>query len=234
MLLLTLALAGMIAMSLASFFMPLNGRTTGEIAERLPVLFMPAGYALLIWIVIYLLLVRWAAFYWKNASGKGRPSRRVSFLFIASGFFHISWLAAWHYGHFLLALVLAAGYLLALACLYFQYGPGSRQRVPISVIFGWVTAIFISNTAYVLTYYSWSGWGISDALWTVIMMTIAAAAALHVRFHYADIAYPVVFIWLFIGIAVKNGFNEMLVSVASLFLSGVLLVGIFFIKKRPA
>ena len=61
----------------------------------------------------------------------------------------------------------------------------------------------------------------SDPLWAVIMMTVGTALALHIRFHHFDIAYVFVFIWAFIGIAVRNGFEEFLVSTAALFLSAV-------------
>jgi hypothetical protein len=40
-----------------------------------------------------------------------------------------------------------------------------------------------------------------------------------------------VFIWAFVGIAVRNGFEELLVSTAALFLSAVMLAGIIFMKK---
>lgn len=72
----------------------------------------------------------------------------------------------------------------------------------------------------------------SDQLWTVIMLTFATALALHIRFHHMDIPFALVFIWAFIGIAIKHGTDEMLVTTASLFLSGVILTGILLIKKR--
>ena len=37
----------------------------------------------------------------------------------------------------------------------------------------------------------------------------------------------------FLGIAIANGFNELLVTTASLFLSGVLIVGVLFMRKNP-
>ena len=74
--------------------------------------------------------------------------------------------------------------------------------------------------------------GLSDPLWAVIMLTFGTAVALHLRFHYDDILFPIIYIWAFIGIAFKNGFEELLVTTAALFLSGVLVVGIIFIKKQ--
>lgn len=79
--------------------------------------------------------------------------------------------------------------------------------------------------------YQWSGFGISNALWAVIVMTVGTAIALHLRYHHFDVAYPIVFVWCYIGIAVQNGFDELLVTTAALFLAGVMIVGVFLIKR---
>ena len=55
----TLSLIAVILINAAANIMPLNGKTTGEIANRLPVLFTPANYVFFIWPVIYLLLAYW-------------------------------------------------------------------------------------------------------------------------------------------------------------------------------
>ena len=80
----------------------------------------------------------------------------------------------------------------------------------------------IANISYVLTLHEWSGWGLSNPLWTVIYLTIATAIALHFLYHYADIAFSAVFIWAFIGITVKNGADELFVSAAALFLAATI------------
>jgi hypothetical protein len=107
------------------------------------------------------------------------------------------------------------------------------ERLPVSVNMGWISVATITNVAYILTYFNWGGWGLSDQLWTVIMLTVGTALALHVRFHHSDIPFALVFVWAFIGIAVKHGTSELLVTTASLFLSGVIVTGVLLIKKRP-
>lgn len=233
MLLITLSLVAVIAMNIIANTLPLNSQTTGAISNRLSVLFTPAGYVFSIWPVIYLLLTVWAAAYWKRSAGGSPPSYTITLLFTLSALMNIGWLLAWHYEFFLLSLFAMTGYLLALLGLYFQYDPHDKFRIPISVNTAWIAVALIANVAYVLTFFNWDGWGISDGLWTVIMLTFASALALHFRYHYDDIWFPSVFIWAFIGIAVENGLAELLVSTASLFLSGVILAGILFIRKRP-
>ena len=91
----------------------------------------------------------------------------------------------------------------------------------------------MTNTSFTLTAYEWNGFGLSNPLWAVILLTIGTGIALYIRYHHFDIAYPSVFIWAYLGIALHNGFDELLVTTAALFLCGVLLVGILFIKKNP-
>lgn len=89
----------------------------------------------------------------------------------------------------------------------------------------------IMNFNYVLTFREWSGWGLSDPLWTVIYLTIATAFALHFLYHHKDIPLNLVIVWTFIGIIVKNGVDELFVSAAALFLTAAILVGILMTRK---
>lgn len=236
-LLMTIAFIAVIVMNTLANTMPLNGQTTGEISNRLLVLFTPAGYVFSIWSIIYLLLAVWIIAFWVRLRKGQTPSSKIALFFILSCIFNISWLLLWHYEFFAWSIVAMLGYLVALIALYLQYGNSERtftERLPISVNMGWISVATIANISFVLTYYNWSGWGLSDQLWTVIMLTVATALALHIRFHHFDIPFALVFIWAFIGIAVKYGTGEMLVTTASLFLSGVILTGILLIKKRTA
>ena len=236
-LLMTVAFLGIIIVNALANILPINGQTTGEISNRLPVLFTPAGYVFSIWPVIYILLAVWIFGFWSRLKKGETPSIKITLFFLLNAAFNIGWLLLWHYEFFTWSIVAMFGYLFSLLALYRQYDDTERkltERLPISVHMGWVSVATIANVSFVLTYYNWSGWGLSNELWTVIMLTVATALALHVRFHHYDIPFALVFIWAFIGIAVKNNTDELLVTTASLFLSGVILTGILLIKKRPS
>ncbi|WP_203341357.1 tryptophan-rich sensory protein [Planococcus beijingensis] len=236
-LLMTIAFLAVVVMNALANILPLNGQTTGEISNRILVLFTPAGYVFSIWSIIYLLLAIWIIAFWVNLRKGQIPSSKIALFFILSCAFNISWLLLWHYEYFIWSIVAMLGYLLALIALYLQYSNSERkftERLPISVNMGWISVATIANISFVLTYHNWGGWGLSDQLWTVIMLTVATALALHIRFHHFDIPFALVFIWAFIGIAVKHGTGEMLVTTAALFLSGVILTGVLLIKKRTA
>src|SRR5690606_28384811 len=236
-LLMTIAFLAVIVTNALVNILPLNGQTTGEISNRILVLFTPAGYVFSIWSIIYLLLAIWIIAFWVNLRKGQIPSSKIALFFILSCIFNISWLMLWHYEFFIWSIAAMLGYLVALIALYLQFSHSERKltdRPPHSVNMGWISVATIANISFVLTYHNWSGWGLSDQLWTVIMLTVATALALHIRFHHFDIPFALVFIWAFIGIAVKHGTGEMLVTTAALFLSGVILTGILLIKKRTA
>ena len=234
--LMVIALIGVIAVNALANILPLNNQTTGEISNRLPVLFTPAGYVFSIWSVIYVLLIIWLVGMWKKNKEIDASYIKQSILFIISCILNIAWIFLWHYEYFLLTVLVMIAFLVTLILLYSTYPVSDNRltsRLPISIYLGWISVATIANISYVLTVYQWNGWGLSDPLWAVIMMTIGTALAIHIRFHHFDIAYVFVFIWAFIGIAVRNGFEELLVSTAALFLSAFMLAGILFIKKRP-
>ncbi|ALS79380.1 tryptophan-rich sensory protein [Planococcus kocurii] len=236
-LLMTISFIAVVVMNTLANTLPLNDQTTGDVSNRLLVLFTPAGYVFSIWSIIYLLLAVWIVAFWIRLRKGQTPSYKITLFFVLSCLFNISWLLLWHYEFFAWSIVAMLGYLIALIALYLQYGNSERsftERLPISINMGWISVATIANISFVLTFYNWSGWGLSDQLWTVIMLTVATAIALHIRFHHMDIPFALVFIWAFIGIAVKHGTDEMLVTTASLFLSGVILTGILLIKKRTA
>ena len=234
--LMVLTLVCVIAVNALANYLPLNNQTTAEISNRLPVLFTPANYVFFIWVVIYIILFVWLMGMWKKAKLANTIYRKRSTLFTISNILNIAWVYLWHYEYFLLTVAVMLALLITMIALYATYSINDHHymsRLPISIYLGWISVATIANISYVLTVYQWNGWGLSDPLWAVIMMTFGTAVALHVRFHHFDIWYVLVFIWGFIGIAVRNGFDELLVSTAALFLCAVMFVGILFIKKRP-
>lgn len=235
MIIMTLSLSAVILINALANILPLNGSTTGEIANRLPVLFIPAGYVFVIWIVIYVLLGCWL-FGFKRNQGipEYAPHTLRVILFSLSCLLNIAWILLWHLSYFDWTIGVMVALLLTLLALYFTYPKkGNRfwSRIPIAVYLGWIFVATIANVSYVLTLHEWSGWGLSDPLWTVLYLTLATAIALHFLYHHADIALNIVFIWAFVGIAVKNGTNELFVTAAALFLTAVIVASCFLLRK---
>ena len=49
--------AGMLVMNYLANALPINGKTTGELSDSFPNLFVPAGLTFSIWGVIYILVI---------------------------------------------------------------------------------------------------------------------------------------------------------------------------------
>ncbi|MER2089332.1 MAG: tryptophan-rich sensory protein, partial [Sporosarcina sp.] len=208
---------------------------TGEISNSLPVLFTPADYVFSIWAIIYLFLAIWLYGFKQNKKNiEHALFNRRAILYILSCLFNIAWILLWHFGYFEWTIVIMAALLLTLLTIYFTYPNRNNHfygRIPIALYLGWTFVATIANISYVLTLNEWSGWGLSTPLWTVIYLTIATAIALHFLYHHADIAMNLVFMWAFVGIAVKNGADELFVSAAALFLAASIAAFIFFSRK---
>ena len=234
--LLILSFIATITVHILANTLPINGQTTESILNRLPIFFTPAHYVFFIWIIIYILLACWIwnsiKEYWAT---RQLPLKRV-LLFAVTSIFQIAWILFWHFELFNYSIVMLFALLGTLFLLYISY-PTQQQnwmsRLPISIYIGWIFIETFINLDYLLTYYEFGGLGMTKSLWTVIILTIATAIALHFRYHYEDRVIVVTFIWSFIGLAVRHLLNELLISTASIFLSCVLVVGILFIKKTP-
>ena len=193
--------------------LPLNGQTTGEISDRFQVYFVPAGYVFSIWGLIYLALVAFAVYQALPAQRDNPRLRRIGTLFALSCLANVAWLFLWHYEVFPLTLVAMVALLLSLIAIYLRLEIGRAHvsaaekwlaHVPFSIYLGWVTVATIANVTSVLDYANWGGWGIRPEAWTVIMLVAGTAIAAAVGFTRRDVAYMLVIVWAFAGIAVKH------------------------------
>jgi len=224
--------------------LPLNGQTTGEISDRFQVYFVPAGYVFSIWGVIYLGLLAFAVYQALPTQRENPRLRRVGYLFAASCVANIAWLFLWHYEQFVLTLVAMFALLLLLITIYLRLeigrvvvSPAEKWlvRLPFSIYLGWISVATIANVTSVLDYLGWSGWGISDEVWALIMLLVAGALAAIVSLTRGDVAYSLVFMWALVGIAVKNAGTPLVVVTAwvmTAFVGVMLVVGVLLNRGR--
>lgn len=84
----------------------------------------------------------------------------------------------------------------------------------VSLYVGWLTVANVVTTAYVLGRLNWSGWGLGDVTWTLIMLVVASAVGLFARFAWRDPVYGGVFVWALVGVALKEGQPQAVVVTA--------------------
>jgi benzodiazapine receptor len=156
---------------------------------------------------------------------------------------NIAWLFLWHYEVFPLTLVAMLSLLLLLIAIYLRLGIGRARvptaekwlvHVPFSVYLGWITVATIANVTSLLDYLNWSGWGISPEAWTVIMLIAGVGIASAVSLTRGDVAYMLVIVWAFAGIAVKHA-GTPVVAIAAWVTTALavlmLVVGLVFRKR---
>ena len=235
-LLMTLSLCTVILLNVIASFFSINGNTTGEIISRLPLLFMPANYVFVITWLVYIMLFYWIFNFNKTYHEMSSAHRnRVTFLFVLSSLLYIAWIFFWHFGMFTGTVIMKIALLFVLLTFYSTFPKQDNRllgRAPFSLVTGLIVITTISNISYLLIIHGWTGFGLSDPLWTVIYLTVATAFALHFMYHFKDYVMNLVFVWAFIGIAVKNGTGELFISAAAVFLSAVIITCIFLFSGR--
>jgi hypothetical protein len=239
-----LALAAALVVNVLSFSLPLNGQTTGQIANRYPSYFTPAGYVFSIWGIIYLGLIALATYQALPSQRENPRLRRTGFLFAASCLVNILWLFAWHYEVFILVVPALASLAFLLTATYLRLGIGQVQvptaerwcvHIPISIYLAWAIIATISNTSWMLYHWGWNRWGLTEETWAVTWLVIGALLAAAAIINRRDAAFGLVWIWAYSGIATKFAGTPVVSRTAWLacIAVGLLILFRLFIKQPP-
>jgi hypothetical protein len=163
--------------------------------------------------LIYIGLLAYAVYQALPAQREDDLLEKVGYLYTWSCFANVAWLIFWHYERFILALVSMLALLGLLSIIYLRLDICKTQvsrvqkwlaHIPFSIYLGWVTIASISEIAWLLRYLGWNGWGISPELWALFLLATATLIAGSIIYTRRDIAFTLVFIWAFIGIAIQN------------------------------
>lgn len=92
----------------------------------------------------------------------------------------------------------------------------------------------IADISYYLTYIKWDGFGVSSITWTIVLLIAATTLALAFAGKNQDWCYPLVFVWAFIGIGIRNSDAYPVITDISYILAAItFIVSItIFIKNR--
>ena len=230
-----------LAVNILASALPLNGQNTGEISDRIPGFFVPAGYVFAIWGLIY---IGWIAFaiYQARPSQKENPRlRRLGYAFAWSGVFNAAWLFCWHYNYFGLSVLVMLALLGLLIASYLRLDVGNTPvgslekwcvDIPFSVYLGWITVATVANVTDYLYSIRWDGFGITPQVWAVIMLVVAALLGALMTVLRRDSAFVFVLTWSFVGIAVKQAASPLVAYTAWAFAIVMLGLAIFSIVQR--
>lgn len=213
----------------------INGETMASVSERFETYFTPAGYAFSIWSMIYLLLLGFVIYQAKGLFSQSKTRDAVSQIgwwFIVSCFANIFWILAWLNEFLGLSVVIMIILLLSLLMIIF------RRRMelddepfaviafvwwPFCIYSGWITIALIANAAAYLRSINWNGFGISEVIWTIIMISVAGFINLIITWTRNMREFALVGAWGMVAIAVENWDSQEYIALTAL-VTAVILV----------
>jgi len=197
--------------------LPINNKTTGELSDQYPNLFVPAGLTFSIWGLIYILLAIFVIYQVVVTFRKGEAGldafRKIGYLFFLSSLLNIGWIFAWQYEIVPLSLVIMLLLLGCLLAIYIKLGVGKKGpsikeqylvHLPFSVYLGWITIATIANVTALLVDLNWNRFGLSEQFWAVAVIVVGIAITLSVLLRRQDIYYCLVVDWALLGILIKR------------------------------
>ncbi len=203
--------------------LPLNNQTTAQISDRFKVFFVPAGYVFAIWGIIYIGWIAFAIYQFLPAHKESPRLRSLGYLFALTGVFNAAWLFCWQYNHFTLSVLVMLILLGLLIACYLKLNIGRTSvssaeswcvDIPLSVYLGWISVATIANISDWLYFVHWNGFGVAPQAWAVIMLIVASLLGLLMALLRRDSGYLFVFVWSFVGIAVKQAATPLVANSA--------------------
>jgi hypothetical protein len=197
--------------------LPINNKTTGELSDQYPNLFVPQGLTFSIWGVIYILLAIYVTYQLISSLKKDTQTiwfiDKIGILFFVTSLANIGWIFTWHYQILPLSLILMLILLGSLIAIYLRLGIGQSNttktekymvHLPFSFYLGWITIATIANMTALLVDIKWDRFGFSEQFWAVLMIIVGIAIAVALLRKRNDIFFCLVVDWALLGILLKR------------------------------
>jgi len=177
---------------------------------------VPAGYAFIIWSVIYGGCLAYGTYQFANARMEDPLLRRIGFL-TASGFLGCCcWLLCVRFAHLQWTvpciLWMAASLLGAFAALWRVAGDSWILRLcviaPVSIYSGWLSLAIFANTASVAKSFGWRPALLGESAGSIGLMLVATSLAVFILWQSrGNLWYGCTILWGLTGIGVRNQFE---------------------------
>jgi hypothetical protein len=210
-----IAFLGVIVVNYLAVSLPIGWMTTWELSDLYPNLFVPAGLTFSIWGLIYTLFLGFVVWqlvdlYKKNSTG---ITKKIGIWFLLSCVANIGRMFAWQYQQVRLSVIIMLFFLVVLIVIANKVQLGKRLwtlwdkylvQVPFSIYIGRISVATIANITTLLVTIWRNAWGLSDIVWTNIVIIVATILALLSLYKKYNIIYALVIIRAFIGIIIKR------------------------------
>ncbi|WP_160711070.1 tryptophan-rich sensory protein [Chitinophaga solisilvae] len=209
----------MIAVNALAILLPINGRTTGEIAGKYPNLFAPAAITFSIWSLIYLSLLGyiiyqlWLAFSNRHPAVLARLMDQMKEWFLITAVANSLWLFAWHYELIPVTVGIMLILLAALWMIHLNFGiaqPGATRDeklfiyLPFSLYLGWISIAAIANIAVLIVYAGIGGNTQTQVWWTILLIAAGTFISIMMVWFRNNIVHALVAVWAFYGILIRQ------------------------------
>lgn len=199
--------------------LPFNGKTTGELSDQYPNLFVPAPITFAIWGVIYILLLLFCIkqgkfFFTKNPNLETEDLvSKMGARFIVSCVLNILWILSWHYEHLFFSVLVMVSLLLTLLDInrrmntlptYIEPRSPIIVKASFGIYLGWICIALIANVTAVLVYFGWERFGQSEDFWTCWMVIIGAIIVSYALIKLKNAFLGLAVLWAFIGILIAR------------------------------
>ncbi|WP_438972390.1 tryptophan-rich sensory protein [Polaribacter sp.] len=192
----------------------MGGKTIGSVSNTIKSLFTPASYAFSIWGFIYVLLLAFVIYQGKSLFTSVKDDsfvEKIGSWFFISCLANSVWVFAWVYEYTGLSCIFIFVLLFSLLKIVLKLQKEDSPKpycvlvwLPFAVYSGWVAVASIANVSSYLVKINWSGFGLSNQTWTIIMLIIATLINLIVLWIKNIKTFVMVGVWALIAIAVAN------------------------------
>ena len=201
--------------------MSVNGQETGDIANTTfndTVLFFPATYVFgTIWPVIYLGIIGLAIHQVLPSQATNLTYRQGGYLLAANLILNALWVWVFGIGEFVISFFLILPIVATAVLAYMWLGIGAPTgqpggapviervfKVAVGIYAAWLTIATIASAATALVSAGWNGFGLTDTVWTVIMLGVGTLLCILLVIRFKDPTFAAVYVYAFIGILVRR------------------------------
>jgi hypothetical protein len=226
--------------------LPINNKTTQQLSDAIPNLFVPAGLTFSIWGIIYILLGVFSVYQMRDIFKSDKIEMpylgKISYFFIISNLANFSWILLWQYQLVPLSLVAMLVLLVSLLLIYIRLDIGKAQGsrtekfavyAPFSVYLGWITVATIANVTAVLAdpngFFKVVPDDLLAQILTVLVIAVAVLITYLMLFLRKDWVYSLVIVWAILGIYLKQMMLNITVATTALIAVIIVAIGIVYI-----
>jgi len=197
--------------------LPIAGRTTWELSDMYPNLFVPAWFTFSIWGLIYLLLIAFVVWQLIDAFSKKSVwiAKHIGPWFLLSCIANMWRIFAWHHTKIWLSVVIMFGILASLIMMSTKLKTldpkkkSSRKEklfvhAPFWVYLGWISVATIANISTYLVDFGRNMFGMTEIFWTIVVIFAATFLGILAVYKDSNIPYALVVLRAFYGIFYKR------------------------------